>query len=114
MRRLILLSALLVACSDGDPKETADTGLCADAPVVTYANFGEGFMTENCQPCHASTTLDRNGAPEDVSFDTLDDVLGHADRILARSAGDDAQMPPSGGVSADDRYLLSLWLTCWE
>lgn len=91
-----------------------DTGLCADAPVVTHANFGEGFLLENCQPCHASTTANRYGAPEDVYFDTLEAVLGHAERIVERSTGENADMPPSGGVSAEDRRRVQIWLTCWE
>lgn len=112
MIRLAPLALLLAAC--GKDGAGDDTGFCGTAPVVTYANFGEGFMTQNCQSCHASTASNRNGAPDQVVFDTLDDVLGQADRILARSVGDDATMPPSGGVSEDDRYLLEVWLTCWE
>ena len=29
---------------------------CVDQPVVTWANFGAGFVLEACQGCHASTT----------------------------------------------------------
>lgn len=113
MSRLLALALLLAAACDKDGG-AADTGLCEAAPVVTYANFGEGFMTQSCQPCHASTSANRYGAPESVVFDTHEDILDQADRILARSVGDDPQMPPSGGVSEDDRYLLEVWLTCWE
>ncbi|MFT4976966.1 MAG: putative membrane protein [Myxococcota bacterium] len=109
MRLTTLL--LLVACSGDDADDIA---FCDDAPVVTYANFGDGFMTENCQTCHASETPDRNGAPESVIFDTLDDILDQSDRILDRAAAEEATMPPAGGVSEDDRYLLDVWLTCWE
>jgi len=99
-----------------DTADTADsdTDPCADVPVVTYNNFGEGFMTENCQGCHASTTADRYGAPESVIFDTVDDVWSRAERILERAAGDDASMPPAGGVSEDDRTKLEWWLICAE
>jgi hypothetical protein len=88
--------------------------ICADAPVVTWDSWGQGFLSANCQSCHSSTTLDRHGAPDDIIFDDRDTALAVSDRILARSAGDNPTMPPSGGVSEDDRYRLEVWLTCWE
>lgn len=120
--------ALVVACGgdkdqstpvdSGDADQLLDTGsvdpLCVDAPVVTWSSWGEGFVSQNCQSCHRSTTTDRRGAPEEVTFDTEDSALSHADRILARAAGEAPTMPPSGGVSEDDRYLLEVWLTCWR
>lgn len=90
----------------------AESRLCADAPVTTYDNFGAGFLTQSCATCHASTTLDRNGAPPGVVFDTEEDVWAQADRILAVTAGDAPTMPPQGGVTEDDRYRLEVWLTC--
>lgn len=119
MRRnttLTLLGALgLGACGDkgGESAASGDTGLCADAPVIMWANFGQGFLTENCQSCHASTSADRHDAPEGVVFDTLDDAVAQADRILARATGEAADMPPQGGVSEEDRQKLEIWLTCW-
>jgi uncharacterized membrane protein len=98
------------------PGETAapslDTGLCATAPIATWDNFGAGFMTGACQTCHASTTANRNGAPVEITFDTEAEAWALADRILARATGPEPTMPPAGGVSDDDRYLLEVWLTC--
>jgi len=94
----------------GSGDDTADP--CADVPTVTYNNFGQGFMTENCQGCHASTAPNRYGAPAEVIFDTVEDCWALVDRVLVRSTGDDATMPPQGGVSADDRTKLEWWLTC--
>lgn len=110
-----MIALLLLACAGG-PAETGDTGAgaCADAPVVTYDNFGKGFLTESCQSCHASTSPNRNGAPESVVFDTEADVAAHADTILLVATGDAPRMPPEGGVSDDDRYLLEVWLTCYR
>ncbi len=114
MRHGRWILALLLACKEkGGESGGAETGLCADAPVIMYANFGEGFLIENCQACHASTSVDRNGAPDGVVFDTLDDAISQADRILAVATGDAATMPPQGGVDDEDREKLEIWLTCW-
>lgn len=115
MRVLLAIVFLASACK-GDKGESAvpaETGLCADAPVLMWANFGQGFVLENCQSCHASTSLDRNDAPEEVSFDTLEQVRALSDRILARAAGAEPTMPPEGGVGDEDREKLELWLSCW-
>lgn len=106
------------SATDTDTPPSDDTGepvdpICVDAPVVTWNNFGEGFLVENCQACHASTAPNRHDAPESVTFDTEEDVRTWKDRILARAAGDAPTMPPMGGTSPDDRYLLEVWLTCW-
>lgn len=134
MRAAALLAASLffVACgSDDDPSPrdvedteaplgtgTADTGdtgmapsLCDDAPVVTWENFGAGFVTQNCQACHASGAVARNGAPEAVTFDSEEDTLSFAERILSRVV-DTPTMPPQGGVTDDDRYFTEVWLRC--
>lgn len=112
--RLLLPLFLLSACTDkGADTVAADTGLCADAPVLMWANFGEGFLTENCQSCHASTTLNRHDAPDDVFFDTLDEVKAQSAEILARATGDAPTMPPEGGVEDVEREKLTIWLTCW-
>ena len=133
-----MLLGLLLACSaarapasakagddsaaETDSASTTDSGaaddsaaidpFCVDQPVVTWANFGAGFLLEACQGCHASATPDRHGAPEGVSFDTVDEAWAWQARILARAAGDAPTMPPLGGVTDSDRLLLEIWLRC--
>ncbi len=111
MRWLALL--LLAACEpiDGGPGTVTDAE-CADAPATTWDNFGAGFVTQNCQGCHASTAVNRLGAPDDVVFDTEEDTLRWADRILDLAASEAPTMPPRGGVSDDDRYRVRVWLGC--
>jgi uncharacterized membrane protein len=101
---------LLWACSGGD--SAADSGPCASAPLVTWDNFGRGFLTENCSTCHAATAPDRHGAPDDVVLDTAAEAWAWKDRILARSAVTPPTMPPEGGISADDQTKLQDWLVC--
>jgi uncharacterized membrane protein len=109
---MTLLLALL-ACAGPEGADTA-AGACADVPVVTYANFGEGFVLHHCQGCHASSTPDRYGAPADVTFDTVDEVWAWRDRILERSASEPPTMPPAASTTADDRTRLRWWLECAE
>ena len=101
----------LLACNP-PATETADTGLCQDLPTVTWDNFGDGFMTQACQSCHASGSPSREGAPLSVTFDTQQQTLAQRDRILARATGDAPDMPPQGGVHEDDRLKLEWWLLC--
>jgi len=96
--------------------DTVDTGaaagdVCADAPVTTWENFGAGFITQNCQSCHASTAAERNGAPETVTFDTEEQALAWGNQILARVTVSE-DMPPQGGLSDDQRQLVVYWLEC--
>lgn len=122
LARLALPAFPLGACGGpatkgDDSAATADSGgavdpSCADQPVVTWANFGAGFLREQCQSCHAASAPDRRGAPEGVSFGAEEDAQRHRDRIAARSLGEAPTMPPEGGVSEDDRALLSIWLRC--
>ena len=103
-----VLLVLLVACGGKD--EASDSSAPCD-PSVTYESFGRGFVTQHCQTCHASTSPDRRGAPRDVVFDTEDDVWANADAIRVRAI-EQGDMPPQGGVSADDLALLDRWLSC--
>lgn len=99
--------------SDPPPQDSATTDpFCADAPTLAWANFGEGFMRESCQGCHASTAPDRHDAPEDVTFDTAEQCWAWAEEILETATGADPTMPPRGGVTDDDRTRLEWWLRC--
>ena len=111
---LVVLGLGLGSGCEGEPgTSTPDASFCDDAPQpVTWDNFGRSFVTERCQACHASATVDRQGAPEAVFFDTEEDVWRWADRVVAVAGPGEPLMPPQGGVEADDRYLLEVWLTC--
>lgn len=107
---------LLAACVPEAPVESSppDTGTsaCAEVPALRWDSYGHGFLIENCDGCHASGTADRHGAPEDATFDTVEEAWAWSERILARATGESPTMPPMGGVSDDDRQLLAWWLGC--
>jgi hypothetical protein len=108
----------LFACGgeSAPDSEPASTDPCTDAPIVTWDNFGAGFLNESCDSCHASTVTGaaRNGAPEAVSFDTKEEAWAWSDAILRMATGENPQMPPEGGPSEDDRVRLFWWLGCGE
>ena len=114
---VFFLFACQVGRGDSAPEsEPTSTDPCVGAPVVTWDNFGAGFLNENCDSCHSSTVTGpaRHDAPEEVSFDTKDEVWSWAVEILAKATGDNPEMPPEGGPSDDDRMRLSWWLGCGE
>jgi uncharacterized membrane protein len=99
---------LLLACTA--PVDSAsDTGCGPNVP--TWTGWTQGFVTGQCQSCHATTSPDRHGAPAAFTFDTLDQALDHADAVRA-SVLTDRTMPPAGGVSDDELVLLERWLDC--
>lgn len=105
---------LMLACAGTEEEKDSNVATCNDTPIVTYDNFGRGFVTESCQGCHASTAPDRHGAPEAVTFDNVEEVWRWDERILARAASAEPDMPPQGGVVEDDRIRLQWWLLCAE
>jgi uncharacterized membrane protein len=105
----VIAVLLLLACGSASD---SDAAFCEDQPAVTWDNFGRGFVTENCETCHARSSTNRQFAPEDVNFDTEDDVAAHAELMLAVATGPNPAMPPEGGVSDDDRIRLAIWLRC--
>lgn len=92
---------------------------CPPASTLTYANFGQTFMEDYCLRCHSSTVTgaDREGAPSDHNFDTIDEIrafAGHIDEMAG--SGPDAtndQMPPDGDApTLAEREMLAEWLAC--
>ena len=108
----ILMPAILIGCQG----KSNDTGWwnCENAEDVTYDNFGASFLRHNCQGCHATTTANRYGAPENVHFDDEGAVMQWRERILATTLSDPPSMPPAGAVTDEQAILLHWWLECGE
>jgi uncharacterized membrane protein len=119
------------ACSDDDdddacPEEggehEGETGATCDGSTLTYDNFGKQFMQTYCTTCHNSDLQgeDRNCAPGDHNFDTLDEILlnlAHIDEHAAAGPNSvNDEMPPAGykKPSEQERRDLGTWLACEE
>ena len=96
----------ILACG---PKSDVQEGDCSP---FYYENFGAGFVTENCQGCHAQSADDREGAPQEVSFDDISSILDHRDLIIYEI--EEETMPPAGGIPTEDRDAALEWLNCME
>lgn len=90
-----------------------DTGLYEDPVSVdatlTWAAFGQGFVTTYCTSCHAAGTANRRGAPDGVDFDSEADLIAWGERVRARVL-DEGTMPLGGGVLSEDLALLDRYL----
>lgn len=115
MGRLELFALIAVTLAFAGCKETTieDRTCPPGGTKLTYASFGKSFMDANCQRCHGQTSTDRQGAPGDYDFGSIDDVRVHKSRIFARAAADNTTMPPGpDDPSEDEREKLAEWLSC--
>lgn len=102
MRVLPLL--LLVGCADGE--EAPDTAGCSPS----WESFGQAFVIEYCDACHAATAPERHGAPESVTFDTEEEAVSWLERMVVRVEA--RQMPPGGGITEPEIERLKAWADC--
>jgi uncharacterized membrane protein len=103
-----LLGALSVACGESPGDATGST--CPENSTLTYADFGQAFVQNNCVSCHGAE------GPESPALTTLEQVQANIDDIdRAAAAGPNATntfMPEGISVSTDERRKLGEWLAC--
>ena len=104
----VALAALTLAPGCG-----TDTDRRCSQSFLRYDNFGSPFIVNWCRSCHSVDLPPdmRQEAPDDINFDTLDDVRNWSAEILRTTAEVDT-MPPAGGPSAAERAMLVEWLRC--
>lgn len=87
---------------------------CPQATGATYSGFGQPFMSDWCLECHSASIVGeaRNGAPEDVNYDTQAQIQSRLFRIYQQAASNTPLMPPLGGPNDVLRDLLGEWLVC--
>ena len=69
-------------------------------------------MKQYCIGCHGIMSSNRQGAPIDVTLDSIDNILTHLDTIRDELISE--SMPPSGGITEDGIELVVQWLDCEE
>ena len=104
-----LLLGIWIGCETA--ADSADSA-CANAPVIGWNDYGQALLLEHCQSCHASTAPDRYGAPEEVYFDSYDDVVNLRLRMLSVLETDPPSMPPAVVMPDVDHDMLVSWLLC--
>ena len=107
---MIVPLLLMFGCESEQLYSVRDTSFDCDA--VSYANVGEPFMTQYCIGCHGIVSSNRQGAPTNVTLDSMENILTHLDTIRHELLLE--TMPPSGGVTEDGIELVIEWLNCEE
>lgn len=88
---------------------------CPKGTLISYENFGSGFMSQYCLSCHSErkTNLARAGAPAEVNFDRLKDIQIFRANVLARTRiGQAKPMPPNREIPKEQVLILVEWLDC--
>ena len=101
------------ACNPSATDLVADPTPC-EASAATWDNTGAPLLTRWCTSCHSAhlEVGDRRGAPAGIDLDTLASAREVGRAIVRVASGDDATMPPAGGMSADDQRRLTEWVQC--
>ena len=93
----------------------------ANGSAGTDGNFGSEFFATYCTDCHAASSTNRHGAPGDQNFDSLADIILHADDIDSEAASGPAatntDMPQldtkvTAAPSTAERVKLGQFLAC--
>jgi hypothetical protein len=75
--------------------------------MITYANFGQAFIQDNCLGCHVtrSPVLTTQASVQAAKTD-IDAVAASGPNAT------NTQMPQDHGVPTDQRVKLGEWLAC--
>lgn len=95
------------------PETDSKSPTCMNDSLLTWNNWGEGFFQTWCQSCHSRNTPQRNGAPENLNFDTLDDVIKWQSSIFDSVIASE-RMPKGGGIPAGVQQQLIEYMDCLQ
>lgn len=101
---------LWMGCVTEEIYTVFDTGGDDLCESLSYFNIGEPFMTQYCIGCHGMVSSNRQGAPVNVTLDSMENIVEHIETIRAEILSE--TMPPSGGVTQDSIELIVQWLDC--
>ena len=88
--------------------------VCPSGTLLTYENFGQGFMENYCTSCHSRelSVTERGGAPENANFEQKDDIAVWRFPIYSTMFSKVPTMPPQTEVPAYKLQLMNEWLRC--
>jgi uncharacterized membrane protein len=98
---LVIPLALAASCVEDtsiDPTEV----YCPPDSTLTYANFGDSFISANCMSCHRSRT------PKLTSHEAI--VTSSA--AIIDQAVTSSNMPDGASLTTQQRTELGYWLAC--
>jgi hypothetical protein len=109
LSKLVLSATLAIAATAcGGAAEGQPTGsTCPQGSTITYANFGQTFIQDNCLGCHT------NREPLLTTQANVQAAKTEIDKVAA--AGPNATntiMPQDHAVPSDQRTKLGEWLAC--
>lgn len=108
---IIPILAVLWGCAGDAPDTGPACQLDSGGGHPTWSNFGEGFFITYCNACHAAESPNRFGAPDEITFDTEEEVQDQAASV--HSAVIEAEtMPLGGGLPPEDLAQLENYLNC--
>ena len=121
-----LLTVLVLAgCGKDEETGTVDSGVDSEcAESYNWTTVGAPFVYTWCTGCHSSYLVEpdtgadtgwdpRQGAPDSLNLDTLEDVCREIDRIEERALhSPDNPMPPGGGPTDEELEALAAWIAC--
>jgi uncharacterized membrane protein len=102
------LAALgLPSCSQDGAQDAGSGATCPSDSTLTYANFGQMFIADNCLRCHSrrEPTL-QNHAAIQANLDGIDRVAAAGPKSV------NTTMPEGASVTVEQRTLLGEWLAC--
>ena len=67
-------------------------------------------MTQYCVGCHGMQSSNRQGAPTNITLDSMENISENLEQIRQEMV--DETMPPSGGVAPETIDLVIQWLDC--
>jgi len=97
----VVLLASLAACTSANSTGISPVS-CPSDSTLTYASFGESFVSSNCLSCHdrQAPTLTTHAA-----------IQANTDAILNEAVYTDA-MPQNASMDISERELLGEWIAC--
>jgi uncharacterized membrane protein len=119
-RLLAALVLSLASCGSDGLGTGVEEVECPKNSTLTYENFVQPFMAEYCTTCHSASVpvSQREGAPENLNFDTEQSIIDNAGEIIKQAAAGpgfrNTKMPEGDGPkpSNSEREMLGEWIAC--